>query len=230
MGKYFKYAIGEILLVVIGILLALQINTWNQERLDNKDKAVLLKNLNAEFEINKKELSQIIASYKSSKAAGVALQGYIGKEETVEKKVIDSLVDAVFPTVDYNPSDNAINSIVQTGKLNLLDNAVLSNKIADWKSKIHIVQSREEKIERHIFNRFIPYLDKYISWRNVGLVSNYNWSSASPLKTNYQYIFNDLEFDNILENHIYYLDKSLQRNMEAFNIAEDIINFTARND
>ena len=35
-GKYFKYAIGEILLVVIGILIALQINTWNQQRLSKK--------------------------------------------------------------------------------------------------------------------------------------------------------------------------------------------------
>ena len=35
-GKYFKYAIGEIILVVIGILIALSINNWNQNRL-NKD-------------------------------------------------------------------------------------------------------------------------------------------------------------------------------------------------
>jgi hypothetical protein len=33
-GKYFKYAIGEIILVVIGILIALQINNWNQNRID----------------------------------------------------------------------------------------------------------------------------------------------------------------------------------------------------
>ncbi|MDT0558289.1 DUF6090 family protein [Ichthyenterobacterium sp. W332] len=43
MGKYFKYAIGEILLVVIGILIALQINNWNQNRIaDNYEKNVLL--------------------------------------------------------------------------------------------------------------------------------------------------------------------------------------------
>ena len=30
--KYFKYAIGEIVLVMIGILLALQINNWNEKR------------------------------------------------------------------------------------------------------------------------------------------------------------------------------------------------------
>ena len=36
-GKYFKYAIGEIILVVIGILIALQINNWNENRI-NKNK------------------------------------------------------------------------------------------------------------------------------------------------------------------------------------------------
>jgi len=32
MGTYFKYAIGEIILVVIGILIALQINIWNDHK------------------------------------------------------------------------------------------------------------------------------------------------------------------------------------------------------
>ena len=32
MGKYFKYAVGEIILVVIGILIALQFNNWNEAR------------------------------------------------------------------------------------------------------------------------------------------------------------------------------------------------------
>jgi uncharacterized membrane protein YgaE (UPF0421/DUF939 family) len=36
LGKYFWYAIGEILLVVVGILIALQINNWNEERIEQK--------------------------------------------------------------------------------------------------------------------------------------------------------------------------------------------------
>ena len=35
-GKYLKYAIGEIILVVIGILIALQINNWNDKRIKQK--------------------------------------------------------------------------------------------------------------------------------------------------------------------------------------------------
>ena len=42
---YFLYAIGEIVLVVIGILIALQINTWNQENQNKNQEQLLLKQL-----------------------------------------------------------------------------------------------------------------------------------------------------------------------------------------
>ncbi len=42
-GKYLKYAIGEIVLVVIGILIALSINNWNEERKGKQKEMVFLK-------------------------------------------------------------------------------------------------------------------------------------------------------------------------------------------
>jgi hypothetical protein len=36
-GKYFKYAIGEIVLIVIGILIALSINNWNENRKEKRN-------------------------------------------------------------------------------------------------------------------------------------------------------------------------------------------------
>lgn len=47
--RYLVYALGEIVLVVIGILLALQINTWNQNRLDRKQEQQLLAQLEIEY-------------------------------------------------------------------------------------------------------------------------------------------------------------------------------------
>ncbi len=44
-GKYFKYAIGEIVLVVIGILIALQINTWNNAEIDSQKEKEYLNNI-----------------------------------------------------------------------------------------------------------------------------------------------------------------------------------------
>tara|TARA_B110000902_G_scaffold186472_2_gene211077 strand:+ start:2030 stop:2242 length:213 start_codon:yes stop_codon:yes gene_type:complete len=48
-GKYFKYAIGEIVLVVIGIIIALQINNWNENRTKLKEEQNIIFNLNTEF-------------------------------------------------------------------------------------------------------------------------------------------------------------------------------------
>ena len=44
-GKYFKYAIGEIVLVMIGILLALQVNNWNEHRKESNTANTIKKTL-----------------------------------------------------------------------------------------------------------------------------------------------------------------------------------------
>jgi len=60
-SKYLKYAIGEILLVVIGILIALQINTWNQERLVKQEIKTNLINLSSAIKQDLELLKEIEA-------------------------------------------------------------------------------------------------------------------------------------------------------------------------
>tara|TARA_Y100000034_G_scaffold19800_1_gene22513 strand:- start:55817 stop:56539 length:723 start_codon:yes stop_codon:yes gene_type:complete len=68
-GKYFKYAIGEIILVVIGILIALQINNWNENKKLNKRELSLLSELKTNLEINISNLkSDIQTQIKSIKS------------------------------------------------------------------------------------------------------------------------------------------------------------------
>ena len=56
--KYTRYAIGEIVLVVIGILIALQINTWNEERKTRIIETKTLKEIRANLEMDLVEISQ----------------------------------------------------------------------------------------------------------------------------------------------------------------------------
>ena len=48
-GKYLRYAIGEILLVVIGILIALQVNNWNEHQKQKKKETIDLQNLSIDL-------------------------------------------------------------------------------------------------------------------------------------------------------------------------------------
>jgi hypothetical protein len=60
-GKYLKYAIGEIVLVMIGILLALQVSNWNQDRKDRISERKLLDNIHRDFVHNKVDFDSVKA-------------------------------------------------------------------------------------------------------------------------------------------------------------------------
>ncbi|GGD88359.1 hypothetical protein GCM10011412_27770 [Maribacter cobaltidurans] len=59
-GKYFKFAMGEIVLVVIGILIALQISNWNERRKDLAQEQLVLMQLQREYISNLNQLDEKI--------------------------------------------------------------------------------------------------------------------------------------------------------------------------
>ena len=62
-GKYFKYALGEIVLVMIGILLALQINNWNEKRKETNQTVGLLENMIKDLKTDIRNLDQQIDNF-----------------------------------------------------------------------------------------------------------------------------------------------------------------------
>ncbi|MDF0717404.1 DUF6090 family protein [Muricauda sp. 334s03] len=66
--KYLLYALGEIILVVIGILLALQINNWNEHRKEETSKKKLMLNIRAELMENKLRMEHHILGLHNSNA------------------------------------------------------------------------------------------------------------------------------------------------------------------
>ncbi len=88
MGKYFKYAIGEILLVVIGILIALQINNWN-EGLNNEKKIVsIFKDIQEDLLNDIKETDRFLNLYYE-KQDSISLK--IIKEQYTAHDYLDSV-------------------------------------------------------------------------------------------------------------------------------------------
>jgi len=65
-GKYLKYAIGEIILVVIGILIALQINNWNENRKIQKLETEIYKELKSDLLQTKNDIQKTITKHKKT--------------------------------------------------------------------------------------------------------------------------------------------------------------------
>lgn len=92
-SKYVFYAIGEIVLVVIGILIALQVNNWNQSRLEKEKQLIYLENLKDDISNNimaNKKNDSIFAIRHAMTAKGMQL--FNNQPITKNFLLIDSLI------------------------------------------------------------------------------------------------------------------------------------------
>ncbi len=215
MGKYFKYAIGEILLVVIGILIALQINNWNEDRKEILEERSILQNLYDEFSENKKVYDLNIVETKSAKQIGYTIMNLMGKpEELLKKENIDSLLYFVLEPGEFRPSENTINDLIQSGRLRLLRNKKLKTLLYNWQSQLKDVEVAFERVELKVDNELIPYLSKYYALKDIDKYGALNWKENSNLKIDKYAIFNDIEFENITDDYLYRVvaaEKSLKQ-------------------
>lgn len=133
MGKYFKYAIGEILLVVIGILIALSINNWNQNRNDAKKEISYLNNLLTELDSNKDWSEFYIEFSKKQYVAANYLSDVINSK--VDSIDVETFVDAIF-RCHYLPhpnfGKNVWEELKSTGDLSIIKNKKLTQSLSSY--------------------------------------------------------------------------------------------------
>lgn len=84
MGKYFKYAIGEILLVVIGILIALQINNWNEDRKEQEKLNTIYGLIVSDLESDLKTIPKVLKYYNDkSPLLKDVIDGYLSQNDYI---------------------------------------------------------------------------------------------------------------------------------------------------
>ena len=156
-GKYFKYAIGEIVLVVIGILLALSINNWNEDRKDKILEQNYLLKIHEEFKNNKEQFDHIISMHRQSyKSGNWIIENYNKPDINIDTLRKHLLVFRFSYT--YNPSKSSIDAIINSGKLGIIRDNELSSKLIEWPELIADYQE-EEIINRNFFDNIILPFD-----------------------------------------------------------------------
>ena len=100
-GKYIQYAIGEIVLVVIGILIALFINNWSEYKKTRATEIVFLKNIKNDIKLTIEEIDEFI---EARNAQIIAVIFFLAHFEG--KPIIDS--DAIKPTLRIEACDKGI--------------------------------------------------------------------------------------------------------------------------
>jgi len=197
--KYLRYAIGEIVLVVIGILIAIQINTWNLERKTQLKEKVILQSLLDEFKTNSASLLIAKESATTNNRRCLDILKYISDDQLeISKATSDTLIISSLNTfVTFDVSDGYINSLLSTGEIHILQNDNLKHLIINWKIKVidNSVEA-EDWLKQDLYFIVTPFLDKHYSLateRFKGFTS-YN----SPFKFDYRKIYRNPQFENIV--------------------------------
>ncbi|GEM_PF-2046073 len=134
--KYAIYALSEIFLVVIGILVALGLNNWNQERKNHKEEIILLKSIRQQVSNDITTLSNNIEQTKLRRLRVVKIIEMLNKPEDIDVEEF-SLLQMDLTTDNYFVSQRAIfDEAVSSGKLGLIQNDSLRQRLFQYYNAI----------------------------------------------------------------------------------------------
>ncbi len=125
-GKYLKYAIGEIVLVVIGILIALQINNWNEHQKKQKLKVSYEISLMSDLSLDTLLLGRLIdENYKILNSLELQQRRFLGPETPIDTlmKIARNEFDPTF-NVRFKYNRNTINTLIASGNIDILNKEI----------------------------------------------------------------------------------------------------------
>jgi hypothetical protein len=166
-SRYLLYAIGEIILVVVGILFALQINSWNEARVNQLKEHGLLLDLKAEFEYNQTALFRAIGFNKTVVQASIDLTAIIREDKLTEKaSTVDSLLVAINEFSSFDGRTGVCDEIINSGKLSLIRNEDLRSRLTNWSGWLFDAREDVYLRQEHVINNLMPFLMKHIPLAN----------------------------------------------------------------
>jgi hypothetical protein len=190
-SKYLLYAIGEILLVVIGILIALQVNNWNNQKQNDLQAQKVLLALRREFIKNKAQLIQVKNSHERVVNASSGLLSLIANfpDNYNETETVKLLRDHGY-YLSFDPFNGALETAVSSGGIHLIDNDSLVNLLFSWSSLISDSKEEETQARQLLFQQKKDQLFEYT--REVDI-----WKQGkSPFSSDYVGLLKNPDFEN----------------------------------
>ena len=226
--KYLLYAIGEIALVVIGILIALQINNWNEWRKDRVVEREIYVNLHREFQFNKIHLQETQRIVHKSQNAGYKILDLIGRDKKMLSELnLDSLIFYSIEYAPFSPSQNVLSDLLQSGRLQLINDGSLKDLLYEWSKSVLRMEESFAGADDWVQDYLLPYLSDHVSLINIDLYQpQTKLQNSSRLNHDKLFIFGDLKYENYQENLRYAFHRYLIRLSEMEKIIDNILQKT----
>ena len=198
---YLLYALGEIILVVVGILIAVNIDAKMESDKKLKQKQSYVRSLINEFEFNQNRLIRMVRINNRNQAHARQLTKLMGmNSSSVDKDLLDSLmIGTVATETQLSPSTGVLEEIISSGKLDMFKSDSLRMELAAWKGYFQRVLFQEEEHGQwriRMMNFMVE--NSNITNRSIKMGDNYFELSPSPLKGNDYKVLSSLEYSNFI--------------------------------
>jgi hypothetical protein len=232
--------VGEIIIVIVGILLALQVDTWNTQRQDREEAQVFMRRLKNEFQDNRAQLVQKIQMRKKAlESARILIRIVDNQGGKPTRSRVDSLLANALPVYTFDPSQGVLNQLTSTDKLTLLQNETLTDKLSVWQAMIEDFKEDENMYNSYNHNHFRPFLYKSYNSRNIinsriqnKVIAPILLASPESVHTEIGYsgkpvelevLLNSLEFENYLAFTISWLSLINTQSQGLLNYIDQVL-------
>lgn len=169
-SKYLLYALGEIVLVVIGILIALQINNWNQDRIKKQEEVKIYQTIKRQIADDLNEITRVINlnSYYTSQfeyASQMIISNDRAKTDTLAM-----IIMTLSQYSDFNRAGNIYETLVNSGNLKLIRNDEIPGQLQKLEMTYTYINKLEDIHWDIIMKELSPELRGVINYSNLQIV------------------------------------------------------------
>lgn len=204
---YLLYATGEIFLVVIGILIAIQVSNWNEDRIIKESATYHLGLLAHDLEEDEELLNELIDRFEKNEVSVQRLLNTLKRLEPIQTLLLEDMIRL---QLEYNfrPRNNALSVLVNTGEIGALD-VQSQNLISKYYRSVDAIEERDRITNTYIQTKLGPHIfDKYSYLYGVGntfplLQEVYKDDKREPIKLNKEQFLSDKKLEALLVAKLY---------------------------
>ena len=188
-SRYLLYAVGEIVLLVIGILIALQINNWNNRRILDRNEIKSYQNIKQQLDEDKKELSKAKAYNDYRFKVYEFANDIIISQDYKRQDSLAMCIMMLSQFSDFHKSGNIYESLVNSGDIKLIKNDTIPRKLQKLQMTYTFVNKMED-MHWEMINGSIAQ----------EMRGNINYSNFKPVKPDKLY---SVEMQNAIVSTMY---------------------------
>jgi len=207
--QYLLYALGETIIVVIGILIALSINNWNNNRIQRQTEQGVYEKLLRQIEEDREQLSATLRYNQAQHELLERAKTIVSRGDRQQLDTLVRLLPQLYNFSDFHRSGNIYQNLVNSGDYKLLRNAAVTDNI-----------QRLEELYIYINRLEANHFKVIYEYGNTGLVENVNFSTGAVKDPDALYSF---RFENLLFAFLNITEEKAVAYRRALEVMEGVV-------